>query len=659
MVAPKVSVIMPVYNCERYLSQAIESILCQTFDHFELLVIDDGSTDDSFRIASSYRDPRVKVYQNVENEGIVATLNKGILLACGAYVAVMHGDDISLPNRFDVQSRLLDSHPEVSVVAAMTSLIDVSGKDAGYWAEDRATATFDQIRQQLPRSNCISHPSVMIRRDVCLSYPYNRKQHATEDYDLWLRLVADHHKIVKLDQILLKYRIHKKSLTFLSNQTEGEFKNLRTKTIFISEWIRQRKSITPFVLSVAQCLAGETFFTLVAYAKRCAFSFARKTLFVLGEGMAFLTSVRNPSAIFLFFPFYHVGGAERVHSDIVSAVSDKKPWVFFTDRSKNESFRHLFIGKGKVFEISGLLSNVFSKHVAAGFLSAVINRHDEAVVFGANSLFYYELLPHMKRKVKAVDLLHAFGGGLENVSLPHIERLDQRVVINPVTRLDLESQYLSNEIPVSKLDLISVFENKVDVPPEIPLKGAGSRLKIIYVGRGGAEKRVSIIGITARLCQGENVPAEFLLVGDVVSAVPDTLQQYCTFCGEIERYGDLINIYREADAILISSSSEGFPMVVMEAMAYGVVPLCTDVGGIAVHVRNGYNGFLVPGEGHEEDIARSFVSLIGMLCADRQLLAELSSAAYQYANARFSGAAFENNYRALFRCNSAEKRLSQ
>src|SRR5271170_5563678 len=118
MMTKLVTVLMPVHNGERYLAEAIESVLGQSAGDLELLIVDDGSTDRSAEICRDYRDPRIRLVQNPTHLGIVASLNRGLDLAAGAYVARMDSDDISLPERLEKQIRLLDENPEVGVCGA-------------------------------------------------------------------------------------------------------------------------------------------------------------------------------------------------------------------------------------------------------------------------------------------------------------------------------------------------------------------------------------------------------------------------------------------------------------------------------------------------------------------------------------------------------------
>ena len=147
-------------------------------------------------------------------------------------------------------------------------------------------------------------------------------------------------------------------------------------------------------------------------------------LVAIGRLIGCLLPLRNRSGLFFFFPFYHTGGAERVHSQIVSCFKDQQPWIFFAKRSGDARFYRQFSQAGRCFDIGWLLK--YSYPLSVGILAGLIGKHPDARVFGCNSLFYYLLLPHLPEHVRATDLLHALGGGAEQFALPVLERLQQR-----------------------------------------------------------------------------------------------------------------------------------------------------------------------------------------------------------------------------------------
>lgn len=215
---PKVTVLMPVYNGENYLREAIDSILNQSFKEFEFLIINDRSTDNSLQIIEAYRDPRIRLFNNKTNLKLVATLNKGLNLARGEYVARMDADDISLPGRLKAQVKFLDTHPEVGILGTNVELIDDSG---GYFTNFKAQPQPSDpalVRWTLFYRCCINHPTVMVRKSVYKHIGGYRSQFLyAEDYDLWLRAVQ-RTKIANLQKVLVKVRKHENNITIKYNR---------------------------------------------------------------------------------------------------------------------------------------------------------------------------------------------------------------------------------------------------------------------------------------------------------------------------------------------------------------------------------------------------------------------------------------------------------
>lgn len=210
--APLISVILPVYNGGPFLRQTLEALLAQTLEDFELIVVNDGSTDDSEATILSFSDPRIH-YLPQANCGFIYSLNRGIAAARGRYIARIDADDVCLPERFAKQAAWLNERPATAVVGCFINFIDENGKEAGTWPEDRACVDYQQIRKALPYHNCIAHPGVMARAEVFRQYPYRKEQKHIEDYDLWLRLCGDGKVIEKVPEPLLLYRVHSGSVT--------------------------------------------------------------------------------------------------------------------------------------------------------------------------------------------------------------------------------------------------------------------------------------------------------------------------------------------------------------------------------------------------------------------------------------------------------------
>lgn len=205
-----VSVVMPVYNGSKYLKEAIDSILNQTFTDFEFIIINDGSTDNSEDIILSYNDQRIRYLKNEQNSGICITLNKGLDNALGKYIARMDCDDISFPERLAKQVVYLESHHDVGAL----------GTDIITFGDGYTDQHFDFVhdcygcKAGLLFATCFAHPAVMLRASIinehCLRY--DDRYRGLEDYELWYR-ISEYAEMTNLPEALIRYRLHKAQLS--------------------------------------------------------------------------------------------------------------------------------------------------------------------------------------------------------------------------------------------------------------------------------------------------------------------------------------------------------------------------------------------------------------------------------------------------------------
>lgn len=248
---PIISVLMPVFNGERFLKPAMDSILAQTYRNFEFIVINDGSTDESLNIVQSYKelDSRIRIVTNNKNQGLISTLNAGMQISQGKYIARMDCDDFSLPTRFAKQVAFLESHPDVGVCGTWYQRIGRFRKRI-----HRLPTSYEEIRQALLFRNPICHPSVMLRNDYLdhFNLSYDTKFIHAEDFNFWSRC-SQHFPLRNIGEVLLLYRTHTNSVsnTHFCEQIQNTkciaSKNLRNsgllskkKACIATNWIRNR-----------------------------------------------------------------------------------------------------------------------------------------------------------------------------------------------------------------------------------------------------------------------------------------------------------------------------------------------------------------------------------------------------------------------------------
>lgn len=209
----KISVIMPVYNLAPYIEESICSILTQTYSDFELLIIDDGSTDGTLDIIRKFDDSRIKLICHSINLGLIETLNQGIDLSTGEYIARMDGDDIALPHRFERQVAYMDAHPHYGVCGSQVQFLGRDGVTT-------KPLNHEEIKCWQLFHCTIVHPTVMIRKSVLENHGirYLYYYHA-EDYEIWNRLAAVT-QLVNLPDVLLLYRVHANQVSSIHQRAQ-------------------------------------------------------------------------------------------------------------------------------------------------------------------------------------------------------------------------------------------------------------------------------------------------------------------------------------------------------------------------------------------------------------------------------------------------------
>ena len=209
---PEISAIMSVYNGEAYLKEAIESVIGQTFGDWELIIINDCSTDSTAAILSEFakKDARIKVYTNEVNLKLPTSLNKAISLCNGKYIARMDADDICLPDRFEKQYRFMEEHTDVSLSSCRFMTVK-----NGVYASGGAGGRCDNeaLRAMLLVANPILHPGVIAKAEVMKKFTYDTTLTCTEDLELWTRMGVAGQKMQIVPECLLIYRLHDKQIT--------------------------------------------------------------------------------------------------------------------------------------------------------------------------------------------------------------------------------------------------------------------------------------------------------------------------------------------------------------------------------------------------------------------------------------------------------------
>jgi glycosyltransferase involved in cell wall biosynthesis len=240
---PFVSVILPVYNASDFLLDSIKSILSQTYQFFELIIIDDGSVDNSLEIIQTFKDKRIKLLRNITNEGLIKVLNKGIDISSGEYILRMDADDISVPDRLEKQVSFMIKNSDVVVCGTWFEIFGKKNEIIKY------PVSHEEIYLNFLLTCPIGHPTTIIRADILRKNKlyFDTAFKHSEDTNLWVR-ISKYGRLANIPEVLLKYRMHEEQIT---NKHAVEVNNSfnKTRNILFSNicaHLNESTSISPF-----------------------------------------------------------------------------------------------------------------------------------------------------------------------------------------------------------------------------------------------------------------------------------------------------------------------------------------------------------------------------------------------------------------------------
>lgn len=214
---PKISVILPVYNQEKFIKEAIESILNQSYSNFELIIINDGSTDNSEKIITSFKDKRIKIIKNNINHGLTKALNLGMKNAKGEFIARMDGDDISYANRFKLQLKAFEKDGNVYLIGGQACVISINSKKL---KNTRMPTRYQDLKKVVIKYNPFIHPTVMFKKILINKIGYfNENYRYAQDYDFVLRAI-NNFKCINLKEPILALRLNSNSISASKHQKQ-------------------------------------------------------------------------------------------------------------------------------------------------------------------------------------------------------------------------------------------------------------------------------------------------------------------------------------------------------------------------------------------------------------------------------------------------------
>ena len=645
---PSITVLLPVYNAATYLRAAIDSVLAQTCRDFELLVIEDGSTDDSAVIVAGYTDARIRLIAHKQNQGLVASLNEGLADACGAYIARMDADDLMHPQRLEKQLLFLKANPDVDVVATFVEVMNADGETSGVWDTDRATVSEDGIRRMMPRTNCIAHPTVMMRASALENTRYRPEQTGAEDWDLWLRILANGHRIAKIPEALLKYRMHVSSIMGGSKATvplERRLLVTRGRYLRRAWWRPAAFGFNAQVLyAQLRTIARRWKLHLLPDFGRAVFRvLTYSPISLLRERRALRTALEGWNGEHLFFfPYMCIGGAEQIHADILAAVADRKPLALICGRSSDRGFEDRFRKSSEVVEVYLLVHHPLTRRGTLRAIAERLNAASAPSLFSSITDTFFDTLPLLEAHVRTFHLQHAFlyqpaANHKVKEWMTRFDRVDHFIFYSSQAMGDWKRFMAVNGIPY-ETTTFKFLSNAVHrmVPPELH-----DRPGVLFVGRDSAEKRLDLfLDVAQRINSARPGAFRFTVAGPQERRVDGV-----TFLGPIQDVEDMSRIYADHDILVLTSSREGFPMVIMEAMAHGLAVVSTPVGDIPNRVTPDHSWLSSGSEAMSTVLEmEEFILLLGN---DNQRLLRMRKAAFARALNEYGWDGFRERYRSL------------
>lgn len=371
-----------------------------------------------------------------------------------------------------------------------------------------------------------------------------------------------------------------------------------------------------------------------------------------GRLIAIYKPLKKEYQTFFFFPFYHTGGAEKVHAMVAQATGNSNCIIYFTRKSHDQNFYNEFAkSKCVIKDISTYTDNkflYFMNLIYRGIITGRINKQSlKPIVFNGQCNFGYKISPWVRKDIPQIELIHSFNT-FSWIRLPFLPFLTQSIMISKVRIADHLKQYDQLKVAEEYKGRIKYIINGVPLPKTTVPKSFDETINVLYVGRGTEEKRVHLVAQIAAGAAVKQLPVQFNFMGDVKEAIPLNLLPYCNLLGHKTNTDEIDSAYNKAHIVIITSSTEGFPLAIEEGLARACVVIATPVGDIPVHVKNDENGFLFTTVSNTERIVEEGVEYLTLLTNNRNLLKEMSDKNRQYAFEHFSIETFNKQYQQLF-----------
>lgn len=689
-ISPKVSIVLPTYNGASRIKQSIDSCLNQTYKNVELIIVDDGSFDETPRIIRSYKDPRIKYIRHKKNAGLPNALNTGFANADGNYLTWTSDDNQYLPTAIEEMVKFLEKNKAVDLVYA------------DYWAHYLGTEN-KELRKMpdvlnLAIDNNVGACFLYTRRVYENVGNYDPKYRLVEDYEYWIR-VSKKFRVAHYPRPLYIYGEHSKSLkstrhssillltTILRYENNylsfPEFEKAfyeSYSSIFgdkFSDAGSPKKILFYFqnILKISRIsfrlclLCFLLLFRMFVWAYAWTF-FVKFMLYPL-EYADFFFFFRLKSSqfkvtngkknILCIVPHIVPGGADQVIFNIAKVTNAEKFnfHIVTSSMTKNE-----WQDKFKKHFLNVITPMKRTKSIYYKYFQQLIKKLNIDIVLITNSTVGYEYLPQLKSEfthVKTIDLLHAEGHPPIRIEqfAPYI---DKRICISHRLKNYMIRKYQISGIDNKYIERLQVVHNGIDTREFNPNIQVKSKFKlrfsipenvpvISFIGRFYSEKKpLLFVKIAKNVVARSPAELKFVMAGDglefnkVTAMIKNYgLEEHFVLTGMLDSVAELL---KDTYILLVVSRNEGIPLVVLEAMSMGVPVISTDVGAISeVLERNGTNGFLID---VDENTVESFTSKILGLLQGKTNYCTLAEKARETISSKFTLQVMGKQYQSIF-----------
>lgn len=367
---------------------------------------------------------------------------------------------------------------------------------------------------------------------------------------------------------------------------------------------------------------------------------------LLGRLYGWLFPLKTSGNIFMFLPSADIGGAPKVNADILGCIRDQRVVIVYSKKPKNNGFKNLFEAEAAaIIDLHRLIDNKlwhFVNFFYRGVLASWIGKAEKPVVFGGESLFFYKVIPHIRKDIPRIELCHLPTWLPYSIGL--IDQITLRISSTLKMKEAMEAQYRDNNLGPEYFRKLRFIENRIDIPEYQEIHNR--ELEVVFIGRGAPQKRVYLIAAIAAAMHKAGLPAHFSFVGDVENVINPEDYPYCKFYGNVKDDALMQSIYRQSDVLILTSAYEGLPLVVMYMMAYGKVILSTAVNGIPDYITHMDNGLLIYSTA-EEKIVEEGADLLCQLIGNPAWKQKMGLRNRKLAEQKFGGELFCREYRSI------------